>query len=132
QGKNYLEAAQSCQGQGLQLCTDTQYSAACAANAAVASHSSWTVTWSGGSSVVVRGGGGCATRAEVAPSERSDERTALCCERAIGIRTANKNTSFLKASHADLISYEKDFNGKSAAVLSPHFADSVSIDGAAF
>lgn len=130
QSKNYVEAAQSCESQGMALCSETQYIKACAANPAVAGFSSWTATWSSGTSVVTRGGGSCDTRAETTPSERSDSRMALCCERAIGIRTGNKNSAFMKASHADLLSFEKDFNGKSASVLSKHWADSVRFDGA--
>lgn len=130
QSKNYIEAAQACASEGLTLCTETQYLKACTANSAVATHSSWTATWANGDAVVTRGGGSCGTRAETNPSDRSGSRMALCCERAIGIRTGNQNGAFMKASHADLSSFEKDLNGKSASVLSKHWADSVRFDGA--
>ncbi|MCA9647103.1 MAG: hypothetical protein H6718_27445 [Polyangiaceae bacterium] len=130
QSKNFVEAAQSCSSQGLSLCTETQYIKACAANPAVGTYSSWTASWANGTSVVTRGGGGCDSRAETIASERSDSRMALCCERAIGIRTGNKNSAFMKVSHADQLGFEQAFNSKSAANLSKYWAEWLIFDGA--
>jgi hypothetical protein len=106
EGKGYLEAWNACAAQHLALCSDAQWSKACADDEKVGKLESWIVdaTTAG---VLVRGGDGCATRKTVLGSEASKTRVGLCCSHAPPIVSTNKNDVFRSTVSAKLAELEK-------------------------
>ncbi len=113
---DYLEAVSHCRHQGLMLCTEAQWTRACTAQPAVGRRPCWTASWDG-AEVVQRGGEGCHDRARVRGSERSPERGALCCERAIGLRSPSRDADELEGYHQLQLAYERAINDQDLGAL---------------
>lgn len=127
-GKSYLEAAELCRGQGMALCSDVQWSRACASDARVGALESWTASWAG-DAVVVRGGGGCSARKTAPGGQGQTSRAGLCCERAIGIRSGNKNASFVEAAHADQLRFERALSAQDMTALDDIYGKGLFMEG---
>lgn len=109
-GKDYFEAMQHCLDQNMALCTEDQWTRVCETTPEAAKLESWTASWSG-TQAVVRGGSACSDRKTVAGSEKSATRAAVCCDRAVGIRSSsNPNAAFMKAAQLDQLKYENALN----------------------
>jgi hypothetical protein len=110
------------------LCTETQWLRACGSNVRIGNYQSWTASWQG-EQVIVRGGKGCDDRQTVSGASRSAVRVALCCERAVGIKTDNRQLAFMKVAHADQLRYERAYNAGNTAELHALWYGSVEFDG---
>ena len=119
----WLAARTACAGAGLEMCTETQWVHACNDDASLGKYPHWTVTSAGSSGFVVRGGDGCAARAEAAGFDKQPDRTVLCCTRAIGIRTSNANKAFLRATSTKLAKLESALNRHDASGVASFFDD---------
>ncbi len=116
-GKSWLEARTACTDASLELCSEPEWQRACAEDTAVGKLEAWTLRVEDSRGFVVRGGPDCSTRKIETGSAKSASRGALCCERAIAIDTTNKNKSFLRATSAKLLAFEKAVNQKSASAI---------------
>lgn len=130
-GLTWDKAQAVCTGAGKSLCTDTQWMRACQADAELAKIETWTASIMGDDRYVVRGGGGsgCSSRQAVSGSETKDMRAAVCCDRAVGIKTSNKNAAFLKASSEHLMGYEKAIRDRDVVALAERYDDKVMFSG---
>lgn len=124
-GLTYLTAYNRCASQGLALCTETQWSRACAEDPALGAIETWTASPSGGEGFVVRGGSTCAARRVVSAGESSPARGGECCDRAVGIRTTNTNEAFLITSSKRTLDYENALRRRDTAALSRLYDDNV-------
>jgi hypothetical protein len=112
-GATWLEARKSCESVGLDLCTQEQWTMACAKDPDVGKAESWTITHASGPTWVVRGGTGCASTADSPENVKKPERIGLCCERRAGITANSKNTAILKSGHVYIDIIEKAANSGS-------------------
>jgi hypothetical protein len=131
-GLAYLAAYNQCAAQGLGLCTETQWSRACAQDPALGAAETWTASPSGGDGFVMRGGSTCTARRVAAAREGSSARGVACCDRAVGIRTANTNESFLVTSAKRTLDYENALRRRDTASLSKLYDDNVQFIGKDF
>lgn len=131
-GLDYVKAMDACVQQGKSLCTDTQWQRACAADESLGKIETWTASGNPDGRFVVRGsadGGTCSSRALSEINATVPTRAAVCCDRALGIKTGNKNEAFLKASSKHMLDYEKAVRDRDALALAGVYADKVSFMG---
>jgi hypothetical protein len=133
-GLDYAKAMDECVKEGKALCTETQWSRACEADPELAKIETWTASGNPDGRFVVRGGpdGGCGTRTLSEINASVPTRAAVCCDRALGIKTSNKNEAFLKASSKHMLDYEKAVRDRDALTLAGVYADKVSFMGKDF
>ncbi|MBM4377469.1 MAG: hypothetical protein FJ095_20525 [Deltaproteobacteria bacterium] len=133
-GLEFLDAQGHCRERGLSLCTETQWTRACDADASLGAIETWTAsTVSGDRPFVVRGGkDGCTARETTLPFDRKVERAAVCCERAVGIRTTNTNAAFLGASSKFLLDLERAVNDGNRAAFEALYAQQTRFLGKPF
>jgi ketosteroid isomerase-like protein len=81
---------------------------------------------------VVRGGKGCSTRKAVAGGDKSPTRVAVCCSRAVGIDSGNKNASFRISAAKKILDYEAALRNNNHARIAGMYADDVSFLGKRF
>lgn len=124
-GLTYLAAYNRCASQGLALCTETQWSRACAEDPALGAIETWTASPSGGEGFVVRGGSTCAARRVASAGETSATRGGECCDRAVGIRTTNMNDTFLITAAKRMLDYENALRRRDTAALARLYDDQV-------
>lgn len=123
-GNTWLEARQMCADRNLEMCTEMQFVRACNDDASLGKNESWTVTASGNAGFMVRGGeGGCDARRVAPGSDEQPGRTVLCCQRAVAIRTTNRNESFLKATSGRLEKLEAALNRHDSVRVAAFFDD---------
>ncbi len=108
QGRSLNDAYKACAANGLALCTEAQWVRAC--SPAVGSLETWTLTGSAEGFVVRGGDQGCAGRKVVQPADTAPTRGGVCCDRAIGIVSADKNGVFLNTTFDKLMRYETALN----------------------
>jgi hypothetical protein len=130
-GLDYVKAMDQCVTEGKALCSETQWTRACEADASLAKIETWTASGMGDGRFVVRGGAGgtCSARNLAAQDASAPARGAVCCDRAIGIRTSNKNEAFLNASSQQMIDYEKALRDHDVMALASAYADNVKFLG---
>lgn len=130
-GLDYVKAMDECIGEGKALCTETQWTRACDADPSLAKIETWAASGSGDGRFVVRGGadGTCGTRSLAAADASVPVRAAVCCDRALGIRTSNKNEAFLKASSKHMLDYERSLRDRDLISLSNAYDDTVKFLG---
>ena len=131
-GLDYIKAMDECVKEGKALCTDTQWTRACEADPTLAAIETWTASGNPDGRFVVRGsadGGTCGTRTLAEVNASTPNRAAVCCDRALGIKTGNKNEAFLKASSKHMLDYEKAVRDRDALALAAVYADTVSFMG---
>ncbi len=116
-GKDYFGSLQRCRKQGRWLCTDVQWTRACAVDPEVGMLEAWTLSVEKGGVVVRGGGGGCKGRQLRPATERVEYREVVCCDRAIALQSSNRNASFRKAATHKLAKYEKALASRNAAKL---------------
>ena len=126
-GHTLIEAHQRCAAAGMELCSEPQWARACSENPGLGRLSSWTTT-ADANGFVVRGGNSCASRKLAPGSEKTLDRTGLCCDRTIGVDSTNSNRTFLIATAEQVLAVETVFNQKRATALGPLLDDSVTID----
>ena len=128
---SYIEAMSACTATGKSLCTDAQWTRACDTDPALAAIETWTASGVGGARFIVRGGteAGCRGRNVADASEKQPSRAAVCCDRAVGIKTNNKNEAFLKTSEKRLLDYEAAIRARDTLTLSSLYDDKVSFLG---
>ncbi len=124
-GLAYIPAAQRCVSKGLALCTETQWSRACAVDATLGQVETWTASPSAAEGFVVRGGSTCAGRRVVDATDTSPARAATCCERAVGIKSKNTNVAFLMTSARRMLEYENALRRRDSAALRKLYDDNV-------
>jgi len=98
-GANLIEARASCAGTSMDLCSDEQWDAACRTDSSVGAAESWTVSFASGFEWVVRGGGGCSSRAQAHPTQVAPKRTGLCCDRAASMASTQPQVPVLRSGH---------------------------------
>jgi hypothetical protein len=125
--KTFVEAHISCAETGMALCTENQWARACSVYASLAVQPAWTLT-ADPNGFVVRGGSDCSARAVVHGTERSSARSAVCCDRSVGINSSNKNTSFLLATAKRVLDIEKTLNQRNITGFQDLLSDPVGID----
>ena len=130
-GLDYVKAMDECVKEGKALCTETQWSRACEADPALGKIETWTASANPDGRLVVRGAadGTCGTRTLSEVNASVPARGAVCCDRALGIKTSNKNEAFLKASSKHMLDYEKAVRDRDAIALAAVYADTVSFMG---
>lgn len=128
-GLTLERAVKACQEQGQELCTETQWTRACLVHEAVGTVASWNLGAGRRGAVAVRGGDGCAGRAEVAPTAVDPARAALCCTRAVAITSENENAAYLAANAKRLLDYERATRGRDVGALRGLLAETVLFDG---
>jgi hypothetical protein len=125
----WAKALDHCAAQGQSLCTDTQWLRACQADAELGKLETWTLTADVPGAVVRGGREGCGGRKFVKPKETSPTRVAVCCQRAVGIQTGNKNAAFLATSSKKLLDYEAALSKRDASALGGLYDDNVTYLG---
>ncbi|MCC6646916.1 MAG: hypothetical protein IT374_15250 [Polyangiaceae bacterium] len=130
-GLTYEEAMQRCVSSGKALCTDAQWSRACEADPALAKIATWTASGTGAGRFVTRGGGdaGCRARDVVDGGDKSPSRAAVCCDRAVAIKTSNKNQAFVMTAAKRLIDYEAALRAKDELAMQTLYDEKVSFGG---
>jgi hypothetical protein len=126
-GLGFLDAQQAChKNGGKSLCPETLWLRACEADAALGRLETWTATSAGEGVFSVRGGeGGCSAKSSAAVDERKATRGAVCCDRAVGIKSDNTNASFLGATSKWLLEYEKAINDRDRGTLRRLYSNEV-------
>jgi hypothetical protein len=127
-GLAYLAAQQRCIGGSMTLCTETQWERACGEDPAIGGTETWTLSASA-DGFVVRGGANCSARQVQRGGETSQARATVCCERAVGIRTGNKNDAFLKSSAKRVLDLERANNRRDVATLGGLYDEQVEFLG---
>jgi hypothetical protein len=125
----HARALDFCRRQGKSLCTEGQWQRACSLDRQLAQLETWTLSVEGSQAVVLGGDGTCSRRQVAAPDETSPMRVAVCCERAVGIRTSNRHASFLTSSTQRLLEYERAIRDRRASKLRELLDDPVVFDG---
>jgi serine/threonine-protein kinase len=105
-GATLHSAAERCERKGLSLCTEAQWTAACAALPELGREPSWTIT-PADDGVVVRGGPACDARSTAKPASTDPARVGVCCSRAVGTSTSGSNKAFLATTGGKLLAYEE-------------------------
>ena len=131
-GLHFAKAYDHCINAGKALCSETQWQRACEADDGLGKLETWTATYAGKGKFVVRGGKGCSTRQTVAGGEKSPTRVAVCCTRAVGIDSGNKNLAFRKASAKKVLDYEEALRPNARGRIADLYADQVSFLGRRF
>jgi hypothetical protein len=126
---DWSRALEHCTAQGRSLCSDTQWLRACAADAELGKLETWTLTADVPGAVVRGGPAGCGDKKFVKVTEASPTRAAVCCQRAVAIRTENKNASFLASSSKKLLDYEVALLRHEPAPLGALYDDNVTYLG---
>jgi len=126
---DWSQALEHCTAQGKSLCTDTQWLRACAADQELGKLETWTLTADAPGAVVRGGPAGCGDKKFVKVTEASPTRVAVCCQRAVAIRTENKNASFLSSSSKKLLDYEAALLRHEPAALGALYDDNVAYLG---
>ncbi|MBN2193584.1 MAG: hypothetical protein JW751_12275 [Polyangiaceae bacterium] len=130
EGLTLDRAVAACRGQGKDLCTETQWTRACAADSTLGALETWTLSVEAEAGVVRGGAGGCSARQNVRPADTSPTRVAVCCSRAVAIHTDHKNEAFLVASAKRLLDYERATQNRDATALGNLFDEAVLWSGA--
>jgi hypothetical protein len=125
----YADAMEFCGKKRMALCSDAQWQRACAQDKQLGQYETWTLSVEGNRAVVRGGDGSCSRRQRALPGERSATRAAVCCDRAIGIRTSNRHESFLTGSAQRLIDYEQAVLNRRAGKLRQLLAEAVVFHG---
>ncbi len=130
-GASQEAAMKRCSSAGKALCTDAQWARACEADPALAKIATWTASGVGGGRFVTRGGGdaGCRARDVVGGAESSPARAGVCCERAVSIKTGNKNAAFVIAATKRLLDYEAALRAKDELALQSLYDEKVNFGG---
>lgn len=130
-GAGHEDAMKRCTSAGKSLCTDAQWARACEADPALAKIATWTASGVGGGRFVTRGGGdaGCRARDVVDGADRSPSRAAVCCDRAVSIKTGNKNDAFVMAASKRLLDYEAALRARDELALQTLYDEKVSFGG---
>ncbi len=115
QDRSLLDAEAACQAKAMALCTESQWTRACAVNPDLATLSSWTSTLTEKGSVVRGGAAGdgppsCTSRDVVAPDTHDAHRIGVCCSRAVGISSQIESAAFLQTTSRKLLEFENAFN----------------------
>jgi serine/threonine protein kinase len=125
-----LAAYGACSTKGMALCTESQWTRACSMDPSIGAIETWTVTFSGASGFVVRGGsGGCTARRVVGGSETSAMRAGVCCDPVVAIRSENQNKTFLTTVSSRMTRYERGILKRSGAALAPSLDEQVTFLG---
>lgn len=124
-GLTYLAAQEHCASKGLALCTETQWMRACDDDPKIAEFPSWSLSAFEREGFVVRGGGSCSRRAITRGSETSPSRVGVCCERAVGIRSANKNDAFLMRASERVLELEHANQHRAVDALERLYDDNI-------
>ncbi|MCA9647486.1 MAG: hypothetical protein KC492_42645 [Myxococcales bacterium] len=124
QGATWADARRACQGSGMDLCTEDQWALACRADSSIGNAQSWTVSYSTGTSWVVRGGEGCAAKSSDAETSKAPARIGLCCDRRAGVSGA-RTDALSKTASVYIKLVEDALNSGSADSVSRLLADDV-------
>ena len=124
QDRSLLDAQAACQAKAMSLCTESQWTRACAATPAIATLASWTSSTTE-KGVVVRGGPAgpsayavaapdCTRRDVMAPDTHDPHRIGVCCSRAVGVSSQVEAPAFLQTTSRKLLEFETSFNSGDA------------------
>jgi hypothetical protein len=125
----HARALDFCRRQGRALCSEGQWQRACSLDQQLGQLETWTLSVEGNQAVVLGGDGSCSRRQVAAPHEASPARVAVCCERAVAIRTSNRHASFLRSSAQRLLDYEQAIRDRSGSKLRKLLDDPVIFGG---
>ncbi|MGC4091302.1 MAG: serine/threonine-protein kinase [Polyangiaceae bacterium] len=126
-GLDFFGAAKECADVGLSLCSEAQWTHACAAFPELSAYSTWTSTLKG-EHVVVRGGQDCSSESQAAPVERALNRVGMCCERAIAMTSENLQKNYLSTTAERVLSLERALNQRNVQALLDLSEGSVAVD----
>ncbi len=129
QGLSLLGAHKACAAKSMSLCTELQWLRACGEQPAIGAIETWTLTPEGDRGFVVRGGSAGCTARKVAAPKASADRAGVCCDRAVSIIADDKDPSFLKATAAHMLRYEKVLNKNNPSMLAKYIESSVDFEG---
>ncbi len=124
-GLTVLAAEEACSVRSMQLCTESQWKRACAADPSLGTVATWTATAQDQTTFVVRGGGACDARASVPGAQIDASRAGACCTPAVGVVTGNRHPSFLRANAQRLAKWQLAVNEKRTAALVAEMDDTL-------
>ncbi|MBX3128327.1 MAG: serine/threonine protein kinase [Polyangiaceae bacterium] len=127
-GQPFADAQGLCSSTGMSLCTEAQWARACSLHPDLGRASSWTLS-AHPAGFVVRGGAGCDVRAVAAGGGGAPDRGALCCDRAVAIKSTNPNRTFLTATAKRLLAVEAALNQRETTQFAASVAALVRVDG---
>lgn len=123
-GASFKDARAACEAVGRDLCSEDQWELACSTDDSVGKASSWTITPAGAAGWRLRGGDGCAMRADASDGAAVAGRIGLCCERRAAISTSkNRQESVMKAAQTYIEIIEKASNSGSPAEVTKLLAE---------
>ncbi len=116
-GNDFLGATSVCERRRMALCSESQWLRACELSPNVGAEPSWTAT-PGHKGLVVRGGAaGCNAQAIAAFDDKAKDRIAVCCSRAVAVRSSNQNRAFLLTTAGKILSIERTLNAANGLEL---------------
>ncbi|MEI9938744.1 MAG: hypothetical protein WDO69_16115 [Pseudomonadota bacterium] len=119
-GKTFTDAVAACQAEGLDLCSDAQWTRACALAPAIAGIETWTASFTPDyARLQVRGGGAGCEAAHGALSSELKASQGMCCTRAIAL--AGDLSRVRPAAHA-VMTYERATNLRSTSLFEQSLA----------
>ena len=128
-GRDYFGSLKRCRELGKWLCTDAQWTHACAVEPEVGLLEAWTLSLEKDGVLVRGGGGGCEGRKLQPGTELVKHREVVCCSRAIVLESDNRNASFRKAATRKLAKYEQAVCGRKAVQLGLLVDEQVQVRG---
>ncbi|MEI9948765.1 MAG: hypothetical protein WDO74_07225 [Pseudomonadota bacterium] len=122
--KTFSDAVAACQAEGLDLCSDAQWTRACTLAPAIAAIETWTASFTPDyAKLQVRGGGtGCEAATGALSSELKASR-GMCCTRAIAL--AGDLSRVRQAAHA-VMTFERATNLRSESLFEQSLAPELS------
>lgn len=125
-GLSITEAYAYCEGHGKALCSEVQYRRACAEEPELGKIETWTGSGDAAADqLTVVGGEDCTSKQFVAASDKKPSRAALCCDRAIGVRTEYKSADFLVATQRHVSAYENALKARDPLALQDLYHEKV-------
>jgi len=125
-GLSIAEAYSYCEGHGKALCSEVQYRRACAEEPELGKIETWTGSGDAAADqLTVVGGEDCTSKSFVAATEKKPTRAALCCDRAIGVRTEYKSADFMVATQRHVGAYENALKARDPLALQDLYHEKV-------
>ncbi len=118
-GKTFQEAAKTCDQQGLVLCTDAQWHAACSQRMTISSLSTWTASFNKDLTKLQTRGGGkdCDSGGPASAADKDPKRGAVCCTRDVAM--TGRETAMRGLFAMPVLEYEQAVDqGNKAGLLS--------------
>lgn len=125
-GMSILEAYAYCESHGKSLCSETQYRRACQEEPLLGQIETWTGSGDPpADELTVVGGEDCTTKQLVSTTDKKPNRSTLCCDRAVGVRTEYKSADFLVATQHHVGAYEAALKARDTLALADLYNEKV-------